>query len=218
MKKIFCLLVLFLFPLLNPSAQDGRIAQLSGEGLFFIGTSRNSRFSEFSAPCRRDSTAAQHSIENATQNAVLQNDPCSNPLLLEFAARDTLNVEEMKIYSELLRQCEESKGVKRQYIGNGAVPTIKKYRNVGLLPLGIAGFAGSVYFFLKAKDQSLSMDLLDAFSAEKEREEMKKDMNASIFAGIGCLVAGVIFTIVALTPVEVRADGTELSLRYKFGL
>lgn len=146
--------------------------------------------------------------------------PCNSKLLAQLSAKDSLTQDEMKIFVELLKLCESSgqnyANVNKPYNTGKRVYTIKEYRNLPLLPVGIISFIGAYHFFKKASDKSDLIDFAHTVLPSANTSGLEDDKSAATWAGVGCILAGAVLTVISLHPVEVEVGAAELSFRYKF--
>ncbi|MGE5499762.1 MAG: hypothetical protein ACM3Q2_16950, partial [Syntrophothermus sp.] len=141
------------------------------------------------------------------------NDPCNDKQFLKLKAKDSLSTEEMKLYIEFSKLCEENKykAVNEKVYSS---PTVKEYPYLPLLIVSIASAGGSYYFFKESSDYSDVAKLLKILKLNPSEADNKASNN--MIAGIGCAALSLISTIIAIQPVEVTSSYDSVTLSYKY--
>lgn len=146
------------------------------------------------------------------------NDPCNDKLLKQLATRDSLSIEEMKIYLELKKLCLNSQNKKVYEFEKPQSGHLKltktTYPNLLLLPLGIISGVISYKAFSDASDYNDAMDLARTYNLPSGDLQDKKN-NKIILGGVtGCLA--LVFTVLSVQTTEVEASSDQVVLSYKY--
>jgi len=142
------------------------------------------------------------------------NSPCRDKIFLSLQQKDSLTSDELYAYVELKKLCEEFNSKNITNSSPNKKTYIKEYRRLPLLLLGGLSFFGCYHFLKKAGEKSDAIDVVKLFHINTDT--LESEQSQATIAGVVFGVAGLIVSIIAITPIQVEVTPTQLSLRYNF--